>query len=39
LLIVAIIAAIYCIGAAIVCLMGAAREMELPDIEDIEVGE
>lgn len=39
LLIVVIIAAIYCIGAAIACLMAAAREIELPDIEDIEIGE
>jgi thiamine biosynthesis protein ThiC len=39
LLIVAIIAALYCIGAAIACLVAAAREMELPDIEDIEIGE
>lgn len=39
LLIVVIIAAIYCIGAAIACLIVAAREMELPDIEDIEIGE
>jgi hypothetical protein len=39
LLIVALIAAVYCIGAAIACLMAAGREMELPDIEDIEIGE
>ncbi len=39
LLIVVIIAAISCIGAAIACLMAAAREIELPDIEDIEIGE
>lgn len=39
LLIVIILAGICCIGAAIACLMAAAREMELPDIEDIEIGE
>jgi hypothetical protein len=39
LLIVVIMAAIYCIGAAIACLIAAAREFELPDIEDIEIGE
>jgi hypothetical protein len=39
LLIVAIIAAVWCIFAAIVCLVAASREIELPDIEDIEIGE
>ncbi|MGD9197308.1 MAG: hypothetical protein PVH97_03420 [Desulfobacterales bacterium] len=38
-LIIAIIAAIYCLGAAIACLVASAREIELPDIEDIEIGE
>jgi Zn-dependent protease with chaperone function len=39
LLIVAIIAAVWCIFAAIVCLLAASRENELPDIEDIEIVE
>ena len=39
LLIVAIIAAVWCIFAAIVCLVAASREIELPDIEDIEIVE
>ena len=39
LLIVAIIAAVYCIFAAIVCLVAASREIELPDIDDIEIVE
>jgi len=39
LLIIAVIAAVYCIFAAIVCLVAASREIELPDIEDIEIGE
>jgi hypothetical protein len=39
LLIVAIIAAVCCIIAAIVCLVAASREIELPDIEDIEIVE
>ena len=39
LLIVVIIAAIYCISAAIACLIEAAREIEMPDIEDIEMVE
>jgi thiamine biosynthesis protein ThiC len=34
-----IIAAICGLGAAIACLVMAAREMELPDLEDIETGE
>ena len=38
-LIVAIIAALYCIVAAVACLVAASREIELPDIEDIEIGE
>jgi hypothetical protein len=38
-LIVAIIAAVYCIAAAVICLIAASREIELPDIEDIEIGE
>jgi hypothetical protein len=39
LLIVALIAAVYCIFAAIACLVAASREIELPDIEDIEIVE
>ena len=39
LLIIVMIAAIYCLGAAIACLISTAREIELPDIEDIEIGE
>jgi hypothetical protein len=39
LLIVALISAAYCIIAAIACLVAASREMELPDIEDIEIVE
>ena len=39
LLIVALIAAVSCIIAAIVCLVAASREIELPDIEDIEIAE
>jgi len=39
LIVVALIAAVYCIIAAIACLMAASREIELPDIEDIEIGE
>jgi ABC-type multidrug transport system permease subunit len=39
LLIVAIIAAIWCISAAIICLVAASREIELPDIDDIEIVE
>jgi hypothetical protein len=38
-LIIVIIAVIYCLGAAIACLVASAREIELPDIEDIEIGE
>ena len=39
LLIIVIIAVIYCLGAAIACLISATREIDLPDIEDIEIGE
>jgi len=39
LLIVALIAAACCIIAAIACLVAASREIELPDIEDIEIVE
>jgi hypothetical protein len=37
LIIVALIAAACCIIAAIACLVAASREIELPDIEDIEI--
>jgi len=36
---VALIAAVSCIIAAIACLVAASREIELPDIEDIEIVE
>jgi hypothetical protein len=39
LLIGVLIAAIYCISAAIACLIAAARENELPDIDDTETVE
>jgi hypothetical protein len=39
LIIVALIAAVCCIIAAIACLVAASREIELPDIEDIEIVE
>jgi hypothetical protein len=39
LIIVALIAAVSCIIAAIACLVAASREIELPDIEDIEIVE
>jgi len=39
LLIIVLIAAIYCIWAAIDSLIAAAREIEMPDIEDIEIVE
>jgi hypothetical protein len=39
LLIIVAIAAAYCLFAAIVCLMAASKEIELPDIEDIEITE
>jgi hypothetical protein len=39
LIIIALIAAICCIIAAIVCLVAASKEIELPDIEDIEIVE
>jgi hypothetical protein len=35
----ALIAAVCCIIAAVVCLVAASREIELPDIEDIEIVE
>jgi hypothetical protein len=31
------LAAIYCLVAAIVCLVAASKEIELPDIEDVEI--
>jgi len=37
LLIVALIAAFYCIIAVVAILVAASREIELPDIEDIEI--
>jgi hypothetical protein len=39
LLIVVLIAAVYCISAAIACLIAASREIELPDTEDIEIAD
>ena len=39
LLIVVLIAAVYCISAAIACLIAASREFELPDTEDIEIAD
>jgi hypothetical protein len=39
LLIVTLIAAVYCIIAAVAILLAASREIELPDIEDIEIVE
>jgi len=30
---------LFCLYLAIVCLFAAAREYDLPDIEDVEVGE
>jgi hypothetical protein len=33
------LAAIYCLFAAIACLVAASKEIELPDIEDIEITE
>ena len=37
LLIIAALAAVYCLCAAIACLLAASREIELPDIEDVEI--
>jgi hypothetical protein len=34
-----VIAAAYCLFAAIVCLVAASKEIELPDIEDVEIME
>jgi hypothetical protein len=39
LLIVAGIAAVCCIVAAITCLIAASREIQMPDIEDVEIVE
>ena len=39
LLIVVVIAAVYCISAAIECLIAASKEIELPDAEDIEIAD
>jgi hypothetical protein len=33
------IAIVFCLMSAIACLIAASREMELPDIEDIEIVE
>jgi hypothetical protein len=33
------IATVFCLMSAIACLIAASREMELPDIEDIEIVE
>ncbi len=38
-LFIAIMAAIVCLCFAVACLIAAHHENELPDIEDIEVGE
>jgi hypothetical protein len=39
LLIIVAVAAAYCLYAAIVCLVAASKEIELPDIEDVEIVE
>jgi hypothetical protein len=39
LLIVAAAAIAFCLFGAIVCLVAASREMDFPDIEDIEIAE
>jgi hypothetical protein len=39
LLIVAAAAIVFCLSGAIACLIAASREMDLPDIEDIEIAE
>jgi hypothetical protein len=39
LLIIALMVAIFCLCVAIVALIAASRENELPDIEDVEVNE
>jgi hypothetical protein len=39
LLIIVAFAALCCLLAAIVCLVAASREFELPDIEDVEIVE
>ena len=39
LLIVAAAAIAFCLFGAIACLIAASREMDLPDIEDIEIAE
>jgi hypothetical protein len=39
LLIVLAVATLFCLMSAIACLIAASREMELPDIEDIEITE
>jgi hypothetical protein len=33
------VGAAFCLVSAIACLINASREMELPDIEDIEIAE
>jgi hypothetical protein len=33
------VGALFCLVSAIACLIAASREMELPDIEDIEIAE
>ena len=38
-LFIVVIAAIVCLGFAAACLFAAYTENELPDIEDVEVGE
>ena len=38
-LIISLMAAIFCLGVAISALFAAHRENELPDIEDVEVNE
>jgi hypothetical protein len=39
LLIIAVTAAIFCLGFFIACLLAACQENELPDIIDVETGE
>ena len=39
LLLIVIIAAIFCLCVVIACLFAASRENELPDIEDVEAAE
>ena len=38
-LIIGVIAAMFCLIVGIVCLLAASNEMQLPDIEDVEISE